>query len=282
MNMHHTSSASGKIVAGFIIIAVGVIFFLRQMGYLFPQWLFTWPMILIVVGLINGAKMGFRDFGWLILVGLGIAFQLDKMYPVFHLIRYVWPLLIIGSGLFMILKRNQTCPDRAERRLRRQKRRGRFMQQMPTTPELAPFTTQEAPVFTQPQDYTVYSSATAEPLTDNNSEFVEITAVLGGNKRHIISKNVRGAEVIALMGGVELNFAQADIHGRVIFDITLLMGGCKLIVPANWLIKSEITSVIGIIEDKRQVMPATNEANPKILVLKGFAVMGGIEINSYS
>ncbi len=281
MNMQHTSSSSGKIVAGLIIMTVGITFLLRQMGYFFPQLLFSWPMILIVTGLFHGFKTGFRDFGWLLLLGLGMAFLFDHRFPVFHITQFVWPLLIIGAGLFMILNRNRSCPDRAERRQRRQKRREQFFQHANAASESPLFQTREPQASTQSPEHSAYPTENTEPFTVSNSEFVDITAILGGNKRNILSKNVKGADVTAIMGGVELNFAQADINGRVNINLTLIMGGCKLVVPSNWQIISEITPIIGIIEDKRNIIPPTNPENPKILILRGLALMGGIEITSY-
>ena len=288
MNTHHTSSSSGKIVAGLIIIAVGVIFLLRQMGYYFPQWLFSWPMILIVIGLINGAKRGFRHFAWFILVGLGVAFLLDQMYPVYHITRYAWPVFIIGAGLFMILNRNRSWPDRAERLQHWQNRRAQFVQNANTDANATAQQTTEPTAYTQAA-YTQYPESSVYPPENTNtaaqhntnSEFVDITAVLGGIKRNILSKHVTGADITAFMGGAELNFSQADINGRVIIDMTLIMGGCKLIVPSNWQVISEITAIMGGIDDKRNIMPTTNATNPKVLILKGVALMGGIEITSY-
>ncbi|QNF35113.1 hypothetical protein HUW51_21210 [Adhaeribacter swui] len=283
MSMQHTSSSSGKIVAGLIIMAVGFVFLLRQMNYPLPHWLFSWPMILIVVGLINGAKSGFRHFGWLILIGLGMAFLLDQMYPVFQITRYAWPLFIIGAGLFMILNRNRSFPGREERRQRWQERREQFFNHTNATSATTPYQTAEPPVTTLQPDPQVYGNSNPEPTASaiHNSEFIEITAVLGGIKRNILSKNVTGADITAFMGGAELNFSQADIHGRVVVDVTLIMGGCKLIVPSNWQVISEITAIMGGLDDKRNIIPATNTPNQKVLVLKGVALMGGIDIASY-
>jgi len=81
------------------------------------------------------------------------------------------------------------------------------------------------------------------------------------------------------MGGAELNLAQADINGTVTLDITQVMGGTKLIVPPHWEIRSNLTSVFGSIEDKRQ---QDKVANPdKVLVLDGTSIFGGIEIRNY-
>jgi predicted membrane protein len=62
-------------------------------------------------------------------------------------------------------------------------------------------------------------------------------------------------------------------------DITQIMGGTKLIVPPHWEIRSQLTSVFGNIEDKRQ---QERIANPdKVLIIDGTSVFGGIEIRNY-
>ena len=53
-----------------------------------------------------------------------------------------------------------------------------------------------------------------------------------------------------------------------------------LIVPAHWQIKSELITVFGGMEDKRQMLQ-NSEIETKTLVLKGNCVFGGVEIKSF-
>ncbi|QMU28450.1 LiaF transmembrane domain-containing protein [Adhaeribacter radiodurans] len=287
MNSHRTSSSAGKVVAGLIIVSVGIIFLLRQMGYHFPHWLFSWPMILVVVGLINGAKSSFRNFAWLFLIGLGFAFLFDQMYPVFQITRFTWPLLIIGAGLFMIFRRNHSWPDKSEYRQRWHQRRNNYEQRLQNQPANIPILNGDEPPITTTQPIDPIEPETAKSTINPDSsvpftpEFIDISAMLGGVKRNIFSKNITGADITCFMGGAELNFSQADIQGRVIMDITMIMGGCKLIVPSNWEVISEITAIMGGVEDRRSLAPTIKSPNPKVLVLQGVAFMGGLEIQSY-
>ena len=81
------------------------------------------------------------------------------------------------------------------------------------------------------------------------------------------------------MGGAEINLSQADIQGTAALDITQIMGGTKIIVPSNWEIRSQLTSVFGNIEDKRQNIGVTDPQ--KVLIIDGTSVFGGIEIRNY-
>src|SRR5689334_3668545 len=71
---------SGGVLAGLLLLAVGVILLLRESSYVhIPDWLFTWPMILVAFGLFAGAGNSFRDPGWIIITGVGILFLLQKI-----------------------------------------------------------------------------------------------------------------------------------------------------------------------------------------------------------
>ncbi|PSR52969.1 hypothetical protein AHMF7605_05225 [Adhaeribacter arboris] len=275
-------------MAGLIIVTVGTVFLLRQLGYHFPHWLFSWPMIFIVIGLINGAKSSFRNFAWLAFIGLGFAFLLDQMYPVYQITRFTWPLLIIGAGLFMIFRRNHSWPDRSEYRQRWHQRRNNFAPPVQDQSSTIPILNGDEPLASAtavPPIEPVISAANHSSTPDSsvafNPEFVDISAILGGVKRNIFSKNLTGADITCIMGGAELNFSQADIQGRVVMDLTMIMGGCKLIVPSNWEVISEITAIMGGVEDRRSLAPTLKSPNPKVLVLQGVAFMGGLEIQSY-
>ena len=53
----------------------------EQVGADLPYWLFSWPMILIALGLYIGARHSFRQWGWLIPVAIGTIFLLDDIIP---------------------------------------------------------------------------------------------------------------------------------------------------------------------------------------------------------
>ena len=71
---------TGKILAGILVILVGGVLMARQMGVEFPQWLFTWPVIVILIGLYSGARHLFCNPSWIVLVGLGGFFLYDQMW----------------------------------------------------------------------------------------------------------------------------------------------------------------------------------------------------------
>src|SRR5687767_11831043 len=113
---------------GILFLLVGSIWLLRQSGYPFPSWLFTWEMILILFGLFVGIKNGFRDFSWLIFIIIGGVFLTDNIWPELSFRQYMWPIIIITLGLMFILAPKGPCRGREHFRDRMRQRKEMMMQ----------------------------------------------------------------------------------------------------------------------------------------------------------
>jgi hypothetical protein len=59
-----------------------------------------------------------------------------------------------------------------------------------------------------------------------------------------------------------------------------MFGGTKLIIPGNWQVKSEATSLFGGFTDKRHIKP-DQLISDKVLLIKGVVLFGGVEIKNY-
>ena len=261
---------SGKVFAGMILLVVGTLLLFQRFGMLFPGWLFSWPVFFIVGGLFLGFRHNFRNPAWFILVTIGVLFLIERLIPSLDAHDFIWPIIIILLGIWMIFGRNN-------RPYRRQPH-------LPYEPELNP-----AHPDYYPETHLSDSGLAPDPAyaytTDytnriSNEDFLHATAILGGVKKIIVSKNFQGGDITNFMGGSEINLTQADIQGRVIIDITQLMGGTKLVVPSNWNVVSEMISIFAGLDDKRLIQPGN--FNPeKVLIIKGTSIMGGVDIRSY-
>lgn len=241
--------SSGNLWAGLLLLIIGGALLARQFGMEFPRWIYSWPTILILVGLFIGAKNNFRDYSWLIMVTVGGVFLLDRIYPELPIRSFAWPVIIIGVGLIMIFA------PRKCRRPRREELMNVITPPPPREGEIIPFTAQ------------------------TQEERLDVVAVFGGIKKRILSKNFKGGEIVAVFGGAEVNLIQSDFSQIIEIEVIAIFGGVKLSVPSNWEIRSETVAILGGIDDKRgQPITAVPE---KILVLKGTTLFGGIEINSY-
>jgi predicted membrane protein len=236
----------GKILGGIFIVVIGVLFLLRESGIWLPEWLFTWQMLLIAIGLYTGIKHNFRSIGWTITVLIGFTFLIKEFAPWLHIGKFLWPISIILIGIFMIFKpRREYC----EGKMRWQNRR-------------------------RPRQFN------SQP--NNGEDIIDFNAVFGSIQKKIISKTFRGGEANAVFGGAEINLMHADFEGKIQLEINAVFGGVRLIIPPNWNIKSEIAAVMGSVEDNRPISNETQPDSEKVLILQGNAIFGGIEIQSFA
>ncbi len=264
-------SPAGKVLAGIWVVIVGAVLLSRQMGVEYPTWLFTWPVMLMAIGVYIGARHLFCNPGWVITVVIGALFLCDSLTPDFQLSTYIWPILVILAGVFMILKPHRRPHSFGRHRRHRQHWREHGYDPVTGEPIHNPGTTEG--IATEHW----HNRKMREETTQQ--DYVESIAVFGAVRKSVLSKTFKGGEIICVFGGAEINFMQADIQGRVELDITCVLGGAKLIIPAHWDVQPETMAILGGIEDKRQIN--ANISTDKILVLKGTTCLGGIEIKSF-
>lgn len=109
---------------------------------------------------------------------------------------------------------------------------------------------------------------------------LEIDSMFCGSRKRILSKDFKGGEINIIFGGSELNLSQANIESEATIDVSIMFGGLKIIVPSNWEVKTQMTTIAAGVEDKRgrgglEVVP------DKTLILKGTVLFGGVDIQNY-
>src|SRR5678816_4403451 len=104
--------------AGMLFLLVGGVLLLRQTGYPVPSWLFSWEMILILIGLFIGIRHRFKDFSWLIMILVGVVFLSGDIWPELRIRQFAIPIIIIALGLLFILSPRRACggPGKFRRR----------------------------------------------------------------------------------------------------------------------------------------------------------------------
>jgi predicted membrane protein len=107
---------------------------------------------------------------------------------------------------------------------------------------------------------------------------VSAIAVMGGFERRVTSHDFRGGDITAFMGGGKLDLRDAmPAGGQAAINVFAMMGGFEILVPETWRVISEVTPLMGGIEDKSRT--SNNPAAP-CLVLRGFIMMGGITLKN--
>ena len=116
----------------------------------------------------------------------------------------------------------------------------------------------------------------AKPDYEFEQMEVDITSFMGAFKRRIITADFRGGEITALMGGCDLDLRQSSINGEAVLNVFSLFGGVTIKVPADWTVVLQGTPIMGGFEEKT-VPPATPG---KVLYVRGYAIMGGLEVRN--
>jgi len=253
----------GRVWMGFMLLLVGVLLFLKNANLtIFPDWLFSWPCLIILVGLISGLKHRFRGGFWLILLLIGGFSLINELNPGYDLQRYEWPAIFVLLGILFIL--------RPRGRSRRWRSREAYWAQCQNNSSYA----------YAPKEPFNKEALTEEPVPGDRHDFVDVTAVFGEVKKNVMTKSFKGGDIVSFMGGSKIDMSQADFQGRVRIDVTNIFGGTKLIVPPTWDVQSDVTAVFGGVDDKRKVDGLPVDST-RVLILDGTCLFGGIEIRSF-
>lgn len=94
----------GKIIGGLFLTGIGIVLLAKELGMFIPEWIFSWPMLLVVIGLFIGAKHRFQKTGWLVLVLLGASFLVRNFFPEYNVTTYILPIILIIVGVYVIIK----------------------------------------------------------------------------------------------------------------------------------------------------------------------------------
>src|SRR5581483_12103483 len=98
---------TSKIWTGLFLIVIGILWLANKMHAGIPDWVFTWPMFAIGIGLLIGIQHRFRTFIWIIPVAWGAFTLTGQQYPELHLSDYTAPLVLILIGMFFIFRRKR-------------------------------------------------------------------------------------------------------------------------------------------------------------------------------
>jgi hypothetical protein len=100
-------------------------------------------------------------------------------------------------------------------------------------------------------------------------------AIMGGVGRGVASSDFVGGDVVAVMGGCEINLANAKITSEAVIDVLAFWGGIDIRVPRGWRIENHVLAILGGVVDKTD---GNAPAGAPTLIIRGSAIMGGVEI----
>lgn len=112
----------------------------------------------------------------------------------------------------------------------------------------------------------------------HDHDHVSGTALLGGLEQRCTARRFKGGSISAILGGHEVDLRDADIEDGAIavLDVFAFMGGVEIRIPDDWTVVMEGSAFLGGYENKARGSVAVD----KRLVIRGQAVMGGVEIRN--
>jgi hypothetical protein len=280
MNSYTKPRNDGSIAFGVIILGIGIVLLFRKFGLYIPDWVLTWPMILIAVGTYTLISQQFKSFFGSVVLFIGVYFLLKREFDLdLGLDQFIWPVGLIALGIYLITykKREYKVIDEARknwetsRKNKKEASNAEKVESAEVVEDAAP--SQEEPAKAPDSGFV---RATGTAFLDRINESV----VFGGVNRKLMTKDFQGGKATVIFGGLDLDLTQVDFTGVVTLDLEVGFGGVKLIVPPHWDVRTEVSTIAAGLEDKRMFREGGVDTN-KVLILKGTLLFSGLEIKSF-
>ncbi|HEY4194932.1 MAG TPA: LiaF domain-containing protein [Mucilaginibacter sp.] len=117
-------------------------------------------------------------------------------------------------------------------------------------------------------------------IIPNAEDHLNATAIFGGIKKTILSKDFKGGKISNWFGSTELDFTHADLNGIAVLDISQAFGATTITVPADWRIESDLSQLFAVVDDNRDNVYQTGKSD-KVLLIKGLSACASVEIQNY-
>jgi len=229
---------------GLILILLGALFLLGNLNFIpreIEHYIFSWQGIIIIVGSIIVATKQNKTPGW-IMIMVGVFFLVPDILhiPGFR-VRTYWPLILILLGVMFIMRK------------------------------------MNVELFVGKIEDDLFNKSDK----DSDIDVLDDLSLFGGGDVVVSSDNFKGGRVTAVFGGSSYNFTSSTLsEGQAVIDVFAAFGGCTFIVPDDWNVRVEITSLFGGFSDKRSLSANTAVDPKKVLILKGLVLFGGGEVKS--
>ena len=242
---HRYGHGAGGMVIGALIVLIGLVILLDNMGIIrfHDVWRY-WPVLLIVLGvskiLESHAPAGYVWGGVITLAGALLL--LDNLDIVVFDFNLIWPLLLIAFGLSMLLRSID---------------RKRYLASVTGAP----------------------GSGGPGPIDENSS--CNAFAIFGGSQRRVSTPDFRGGDAVAVFGGVEFDLRGAGMTvDQAVIDVNVVCGGLEVRVPDNWTVVNRAMTIFGGVEDKTIQSKAEPTGKSPHLVITGSVIFGGISLRN--
>ncbi len=271
---NHNGQIKPRYLLGAALILLAIAMFLNNIGFGFIGVIFgLWPFAFVIVGLVLllGKDSAARTHGITpyFLIGLGALFVLIK----FHLVNFtlgaiIVPLVLLFIGLKVLRPSAggrqsawQSCDESQRDKKSASNADAEFSSFDPSA-----------------------TNTSRSDLGDGQGkadEKIDIFCLLSGANYSTHSRNLTGGSVVTILGGADIDIRDADTRGdQFVLDVTAIMGGVNIKVPAHWQVNINVMPFMGGIANKTTCLAERMNLPRKQLLITGSVVMGGIDVRN--
>lgn len=252
-NRNNYSILKTGIITGILFLLAGTLLLIIKLGIV-PEGVdrifFSWPMLLMVIGILS---MVYRHFiNGSILFAVGAFFLIPRIayaFPGFlpqvgpGFASSYWPVLLVIAGFIFIIYA-----------IFRPK-----LQPKPYTPKS-------------------HSKHRHHKPHDGSGNFSR-SSVFGEGEHIILDPEFQGGEVNAVFGSITLDLRKSSLpEGNTYLQANSVFGNVTVYVPETWNIELYVDTVLGNFYDKRSNQQSNDSS--KKLIIKGSCVFGGGELRN--
>jgi predicted membrane protein len=231
---------------GVTFVSLGAGLLARELGYLPSdvRWIDFWPLLVVFFGL-SALRHAQSFFGFLfcaVTAAVGALLLGENLRLLsFDVSRY-WPCLLILLGISMFWGGGNS--GRRAKKDRGWAHGGR-----------------------------------GAPVETTRDDILERQVTFGGAEIRVNSERFQGGFLAVTLGGVELDLRHAELTPEgAILELRVLMGGVDVRVPDHFQVQSEVTPMLGGVDDTSRHDPRVQGA-PR-LILRGSVMFGGVTIRN--
>jgi predicted membrane protein len=241
---------NSRLIIGLVLVLIGGLFLADNIFYIpfdFRYYIFSWPFLLVIIGGIMIFNSRDNSAG-IILVLIGLAFLTFRTFhiPFRYIFQDYWPVILILIG-FMILIRPRKKP-------------------MPSGVD---------PSFTE------NDSSDEKYRQTVNLDYINENAIFSGTERRVDSNNFMGGKITAVFGSADIDLRNSKLApGKQNLDVFISFGGADIIVPKDWKVIINVTSIFGAFDDGRRKEVRNDLDEGKVLEINGFVLFGGGDLKT--
>lgn len=243
---------------GLLLMLIGVLFLGFNFGLIpasLENVIFSWPMLLIFIGLINLFRR--HVISGVVLIFVGGFFIIPRIVPGLdgQFVHIYWPLLLIAAGIVILLQRvlypRWGCDTWERNWHNRNHHHHRHAHRY---------------------DYSKWEGAYNPNGFSKNSVF-------GSGDHIVLDPEFKGGDLNAVFGGITLDLRRTNLPvGETMLEVNAVFGGVTIFLPSDWYVETHLDAVFGGFEDNR--MPKEPLDTTRKLIITGSCVFGGGELRN--